>query len=154
MPPLCDQLSQLSLNIASDLIIRPGGIFRLRFYIRDGITPKFPGEEFRDKFFVVLGIDDDKNLIGFLFVNTNDHKDYGPAYNDLQKKILKSDYSFLDHDSYIDCSELQKMKIERFSDALSRGTCDVLTQNDLDIVRALLTENHSVKELRKYNIEI
>lgn len=154
MPSLYELLSEVSKEALVDHILTVGGIYHDNFTIGDGITPKHPGETSRDKFFVVMGINSEDTIMGFLFINSDINQNFGEGFKSLQKKLLKIDYPFLIRDSHLDCSKLRSMRKERFVDAMKRGQCGVLNQNDLDIVASLLTYNHSIKTLRKYNISI
>lgn len=40
------------------------GIYHLRFTREDGIIPKNPDDNYRDKFFVVVGLNNEGNVIG------------------------------------------------------------------------------------------
>lgn len=64
----------------------------------------------KDKFFVVVGEDGD-DYVGYFFINSNINRfiERNQAMYDMQMPLLPRDYSFLDHQSYIDGSKLSKL---------------------------------------------
>lgn len=65
----------------------------------------------KEKYFVVIGITKDKNIIGLSFINSNINLNVHntPELYNLQYKITKDQNSFLDNDSYIDCSDIKEI---------------------------------------------
>jgi len=140
----------------SSRVVAPeiGGIYHLRFTCEDGITPKNPGDTYRDKFFVVVGLNDEGNVIGYLFINSTINKGLSKEVKDYFYKISCNDYSFLDHDSQIDCSDLKQMTIIRFSQTINRGKCGQLNNKDLEIALdyVVMSPTSTPKILRKFNL--
>jgi hypothetical protein len=62
----------------------------------------------KHKYSIIIGISDDKFFIGTVFINSlvNAYAINSPALVALQYEIKQSRYQFLDHNSYVDCSQL------------------------------------------------
>ena len=77
--------------------VAPGSILCLKVCFPHDLQPK-------DKYFVVAGIDDSPLLMK---INTSQKQiEMGKRFSEYQFKIKKSIYTFLDHDSYIDCGTI------------------------------------------------
>lgn len=140
----------------SNRVLAPevGEIYHLRFTRGDGIIPKNPEDTYRDKFFVVVGLNNEGDVLGYLFINSTINKGLSQEVKDFHYKISCSDYSFLDHDSQIDCSDLKQMTIIRFAQTINRGKCGMLNKKDLEIVLDLvvISPTSVTKILRKFNL--
>jgi hypothetical protein len=49
------------LHPLKEMAVKPGSVFRMRFYPQDGVVPKDVIDTSRDKYFVILGKNDDGN---------------------------------------------------------------------------------------------
>lgn len=89
---------------AAELLMRRGNIFIASF-----------GHIHHPKFFVVIG-EDDNCVIGAFFINSEVNRFIirTKVSEELQISISNTDYSFLDHPSFIDCSKIIKIKKEEF----------------------------------------
>ncbi|MDP4274853.1 MAG: hypothetical protein Q8907_11305 [Bacteroidota bacterium] len=75
------------------------------------------------KWNIILDLTDDKCLIASVFINSEINFKYINSHElrDLQYLIRKSDYDFLDHDSFIDCSKVFTEPYSKFKEALIRN---------------------------------
>lgn len=89
--------------------IKIGDVFRITMNKANGITPK-PGDNSRDKFFVVLGFDENGNVYGGVIFNSYININLPPFIQAMQHLVKGDDYEFLSHDSYIDCSSIKTVK--------------------------------------------
>ena len=85
--------------------IRPGAVFKV--YVTNTNPPKY-------KRIVILGINEDETLIGHLFINTsiNLWQLDSDELRNLQIELLSDGRDYLDHDSFLDCSDLRKFSLE------------------------------------------
>lgn len=67
-----------------------GAVFRMHLGEDEGVKGKNPGDEGRNKYFVVLGHDSEGNAIGFVLVDTVVNPD---ALTFFKGKISSSDYA-------------------------------------------------------------
>ena len=94
------------------------------------------------KFFVVIG--ENKNeVVGSFFINSNirNYLMNKPKLLDLQVGLGCSDYSFLTHNSYLDCSQIIRIDKNALSGDLASGNASYrgrLKQEDLDNVLDLV----------------
>lgn len=102
------------LSKLARLSIEVGNIYRIRMDESNGITPKNQGDTYRDKYFVVLGFDSEGNIYGGIVINSQINRHLPPPLASLQIPILRIHYSFLDHDSYLDCASLKTVSPEKF----------------------------------------
>jgi hypothetical protein len=49
--------------------IQPGGVFRMKLTKEEGIIPKEKDDDYRIKYFIVIGKTEDKKVIGFVVIN-------------------------------------------------------------------------------------
>ena len=106
-PPIGDNFPEKQRNAYVKRYIREGSVFRLNF---ENTTPP------KIKRFIILGTDGDSDSAGFLFINKQINIHIFPT-SDLQKLHLflkkTEDRSYLDRDSYIDCSWLYERKLQK-----------------------------------------
>ena len=81
--------------------------------MRNGIKPK-AGDKSRNKYFIVLGFDSEGNAYGGVIINSEINPNIPQSMKNCHLHIECSKYSFLDHDSYVDCSKLKIANIEKF----------------------------------------
>ncbi|MCR5157530.1 MAG: hypothetical protein K6D37_00225 [Prevotella sp.] len=112
-----------------------GQIYRIKANKQNNITPK-DGLLFRLKYFVVLGFDALGNVYGGVVFDSEINRDYiSPDFVDFFLPISSSKYSFLSHDSYIDC---RKMKPVLLSTLLEGDYCGQIEASDLDNILKLI----------------
>lgn len=85
--------------------IRPGAVFRV--YVTSTTPPKI-------KRIVILGINDGQALIGHLFINSNINLHFlnSDELRNLQIELNSAGRDYLEHTSYLDCSDLHKLSLE------------------------------------------
>lgn len=130
--------------------IQPGTVFR--FFVRDTYPPK-------PKFFIVLAADENHIMVATVFINSeiNNNIFPTPELKALHYKISSNTYSFLDHDSYIDCSQLRERPIENLKKDILTDPENVkgnLTVEDFTIIRDIIIRSDSIssKIKRKFNL--
>jgi len=109
----------LSDGIKSNLISNSaeiGDVFRLKFEPKDGIVPK-RDDDSRNKFFVILGIDDAGTAFGFVVINSIINQHLPLERKNLHYQLKASKYSFLEgKDRFVDCSDFKQISKIRFTE--------------------------------------
>ncbi|MEG1544017.1 MAG: hypothetical protein RR382_05770 [Tannerellaceae bacterium] len=90
------------------------------------------------KFFVVMG-ENEKELVGFFFINTDIHPFIKKQQTllDMQFPIRRSDYSFLKYTSFIDCHQLTTFTKSNLISQIATKSAQVkgeLTAEDLQLL--------------------
>ena len=112
-----------------------GQIYRIKANEQNDITPKV-GMLFRPKYFVVIGFDEQGNVYGGVVFDSDINRYYiSPAFVDFFLPISCSKYSFLTHDSYIDC---RKMKPVLLSTLLEGDYCGEIEASDFNNIIKLI----------------
>lgn len=132
------------------LDIKRGDVFRVTMNKANGITPK-KGDESRDKYFVVLGFDNDGNVYGGVVFNSYININLPPYVQAMQYAITRIEYEFLSNDSYIDCSSI---KIVKKSKLLKIRHLGILKSSDVVNVTNKLKTNYRISkiELKRFGI--
>ena len=132
------------------LDIKRGDVFRVTMNKANGITPK-KGDESRDKYFVVLGFDNDGNVYGGVVFNSYININLPPYVQAMQYAITRIEYEFLSNDSYIDCSSI---KIVKKSKLLKSRHLGILKSSDVVNVTNKLKTNYRISkiELKRFGI--
>lgn len=85
--------------------IKIGNVYLLNLNESNGITPKDENPT-RNKFFIVLGFDNDGNVIGGLVINSKINNKLPSTITDYQLPITVEQCPFLNHNSFINCSKI------------------------------------------------
>ena len=101
-----EKLAQSSIEV--------GNVYRIKLDKSSGIIPK-PGDDTRNKFFIILGFDSDGNIYGGVIINSSINANIPSKLKFLHMPIKVSKYSFLEHDSFVDCSSLKTTPLSGFS---------------------------------------
>lgn len=130
--------------------IKIGDVFRITMNRANGITPK-PGDNSRDKFFVVLGFDGNGNVYGGVIFNSYVNINLPPFVQAMQHLVKGDDYEFLSHDSYIDCSSIKTVKKSKLLKSNSLG---ILDTGDVSKVCEKIKSNSRISkvELRRFGL--
>lgn len=134
--------------------IKKGDIFRMTLFPEDGIIPKHEGESERNKYFVVLGMDDDRALVGSVLINSRINEHLFSRIAAQQYRITPDDYSFLTkEESYIDCYSIKEIAIERIRRDATH--VDILKDEDYIEVRRLIRQSPVIAPiiLKKFHLK-
>jgi len=85
--------------------VRLGDVYKIELSKADGIIPK-NGYDTRDKFFVVLGFDEQGNVYGGILFNSKINQNLPTLIKEYHMPILAKDYPFLTHDSFLNCTKI------------------------------------------------
>jgi hypothetical protein len=85
----------------------------LRAFVKDTNPPKI-------KYYVIIGFTNDKLALGTVYINSdiNPNKFTNAELIDLHIPILVSELAFIDHDSFIDCSQIVERNVAAIKDLL------------------------------------
>lgn len=134
MPLLKDMLDKAIQNRARALIIQPGAI----------VLGPMPEVEHL-KFYIIAGISGDRICACSVVINSkiNPFIQKRPKLMAGQVSIFKKDYTFLDHDSFINCAQPLKGRTEVFNGE-SFDVKDILREIDLQHVIQQIKDSGSL----------
>lgn len=119
MTTLGDLLGKTA-NDLMQLSIKIGDVHLLQLDPTNGITPK-NGDVARNKFFIVLGFDNEGNVVGGLVINSKINYNLPPTITDYQLPITVTQCPFLQHNSFVNCSKIIVAKRTNFNRDTYRG---------------------------------
>lgn len=134
---LADELTQNSINI--------GDVHLLNLDQNNGITPK-SGDITRNKFFIVLGFDNDGNVIGGLVINSKINYKLPPSVTDYQLPVSVEQFPFLEHNSFINCSKIIVAKRSKFNKTTYRG--EISDTEMMDLIINTVKESPTVNKMQ------
>lgn len=137
-----------------DMAIRRGSVFRMELFPQDGVTPKNEGDVSRHKYFVVLGVDSDKLLVGSLLINTEINTSMIRIIAPYQHCVYPERYAFLQGKfRYVDCYLIKEFSYDRvLKEAIYVG---LIEDEDLEKIVELAQSSPANRPyvLRKYGID-
>lgn len=132
-------------------MIEVGQIYLIKADESNDITPK-DGMAYRPKFFVVMGIDEEGNIYGGVVFDSEINRNHvSPMMMEFFMPIAASEYAFLTHDSYLDCSKLKPAVAEKLLAGELKG---VLKPAHMTEAKRLIcmSPRESFIHLRKYGL--
>lgn len=132
-----DKLTQNSINI--------GDVHLLNLDQNNGITPK-SGDTTRNKFFIVLGFDNDGNVIGGLVINSKINYKLPPSVTDYQLPVSVEQFPFLEHNSFINCSKIIVAKRSKFNKTTYRG--EISDTEMMELIINTVKESPTVNKMQ------
>ncbi len=134
---LADELTQNSINI--------GDVHLLNLDQNNGITPK-SGDTTRNKFFIVLGFDNEGNVIGGLVINSKINYKLPPSVTDYQLPVSVEQFPFLKHNSFINCSKIIVAKRSKFNKTTYRG--EISDTEMMELIINTVKESPTVNKMQ------
>ena len=116
---LGDILGDVGDKLTQDKI-EVGSVYLISLDQQNGITPK-NGDLTRDKFFIVLGFDQEGNVIGGLVINSNINYNLPSSVTDYHLPIKVEQCPFLKHNSFVNCSKIIVANKTKFTKKTYRG---------------------------------
>ncbi|MCI6293333.1 MAG: hypothetical protein MR647_06100 [Bacteroidales bacterium] len=132
-----DKLTQNSINI--------GDVHLLNLDQNNGITPK-SGDTTRNKFFIVLGFDNEGNVIGGLVINSKINYKLPPSVTDYQLPVSVEQFPFLEHNSFINCSKIIVAKRSKFNKTTYRG--EISDTEMMELIITTIKESPTVNKMQ------
>ena len=112
--------------------VRLGDVYKIELSRADGIIPK-NGYDIRDKFFVVLGFDEQGNVYGGIVFNSKINQNLPTSIKDYHMPISAKDYPFLSHDSFLNCTKIFSVTSTHLWKGEKLGT---INTDDFDLIRS------------------
>lgn len=143
---LGDKFMQDNINV--------GDVHFLPLDESNGITPK-DGDCTRDKFFVVLGFNENGDIIGGLVINSKINRNLPNVITDYYLSITVKQCPFLSYDSFVNCTNLIRAKRDKFNRNTYRGNIDKkseLMEHIIETVKESPTINR--KMLKEFGINL
>ena len=134
---MADELTQNSINI--------GDVHLLNLDQNNGITPK-SGNTTRDEFFIVLGFDNEGNVIGGLVINSKINYKLPPSVTDYQLPVSVEQFPFLEHNSFINCSKIIVAKRSKFNKTTYRG--EISDTEMMELIINTIKESPTVNKMQ------
>ena len=132
--------------------IEVGNIYKIEVDERNGITPPH-GLKTWFKHFAVMGIADDGSLMGCVVFDSEMNREHiEPGNEEFFIPISQGKYSFIDHDSYLECLKLKPATLSNIRQGKAEGR---LTEDDLQKALELTKKSNrnSIITLKAFNIE-
>lgn len=131
--------------------IEIGNIYKIEADTENDITPP-DGRISWHKHFVVMGKAQDGSLYGCVVFDSKINKEYLiPGTEEFYIPIAKGTYSFIDHDSYLECLKLKPATSKKLLQGKFEGKL-----NDTDLEKAMnlvkMSPRHSFILLKAYGI--
>ena len=134
---MADELTQNSINI--------GDVHLLNLDQNNGITPK-SGDTTRNKFFIVLGFDNEGTVIGGLVINSKINYKLPPSVTDYQLPVSVEQFPFLEHNSFINCSKIIVAKRSKFNKTTYRG--EISDTEMMELIINTVKESPTVNKMQ------
>lgn len=131
--------------------IEVGNIYKIAANEDNGITPP-EGRDVWYKHFVVMGKTSDGSVYGCVVFDSDLNREYiEPGDEVFYMPIQAGRYSFIDHDSYLECLELKPATAEKLLEGRAEGK---LKAEDLQEAMKLvkMSRRHSFILLKMYGI--
>ena len=130
--------------------VNVGDVYKITMSQADGIITK-DGYAVRDKFFVVLGFDEQGNVYGGIVLNSKINPNLPPIVKQYHMPISAGNYTFLSHDSFLNCSKMMTTTSTRLMQGKKVGT---INDDDLEMIRTTVCNypNAIPYELQRFGL--
>ena len=147
---LGDILGDVGDKLAQDNI-KVGNVYLINLDQQNGITPK-NGDLTRDKFFIVLGFDNEGNVIGGLVINSKINYNLPSSVTDYQLPIKVEQCPFLKYNSFVNCSKIIVANKAKFTKNTYRG--EISDPEFIDLLINTVKESPTVntKLLKRFGL--
>ncbi len=102
MMKISDALSDAQLSRLAEKTVKIGDVYEITMTEANGIKPK-PGDESRDKYFVVLGFDSSGAAYGGVIINSHINSNLPGYIKMYHMPVKQSKYPFYMYYSFVDC---------------------------------------------------
>ena len=143
-------LGDVGDNLAQDNL-KVGNVYLISLDQQSGITPK-NGDLTRDKFFIVLGFDNEGNVIGGLVINSKINYNLPSSVTDYQLPIKVEQCPFLKYNSFVNCSKIIVANKAKFTKNTYRG--EISDPEFIDLLINTVKESPTVntKLLKRFGL--
>ena len=109
-------------------------------------TSSYPSLRFQHKFFIVLGFDNEGNVIGGLVINSKINYKLPPSVTDYQLPVSVEQFPFLEHNSFINCSKIIVAKRSKFNKTTYRG--EISDTEMMELIINTVKESPTVNKMQ------
>lgn len=144
----------MDISQLKSMSIQRGSVFRMELFPKDGVTSKNVGDISRNKYFVVLGVEQEKILVGSLLINTDINISKIHIIAPYQHCIYPETYDFLaDKFRYVDCYLVKELLYERIMETAEY--IGFINEEDMSKIVKLTLSSPANKPyiLQKYGVE-
>ena len=156
MASLSDMLSETAKSNLIASTIKIGSVYRMKLTPAEGVIPKDTEDTSRNKYFVVVGFDEQGSAIGFVLINTNINPHLTEEVKLLHYPILHKNYPFLENTNrFVDCNRIKRISKEKFNSLFGADSeTGQINEEDLRYIFNTIKDSPTVttKELIKYGI--
>lgn len=130
--------------------VQLGDVYKIEMSIEDGMKLK-NGYDTRDKYFVVLGFDQQGCVYGGIVFNSKINQNLPPIVKDYHMSISAKSYPFLSYDSFLNCSQLLQTTSTRLMQGTKVGT---ISTDDFELIRCTVCSypNAVPRELKRFGL--
>ena len=125
----------------------------MKFYPDDGVVPKNENDSSRDKYFVILGKDEEGGFVALSLINTEINENLKRRIGSFQYRISSANYDFLNgKDRFVDCYDMKEVTSVRIMD--QGDYAGLINETDLNAVIKLVNDSPivSVAKLKRFEI--
>ena len=148
---LGDILGDVGDKLAQDNI-KVGNVYLINLDQQNGITPK-NGDLTRDKFFIVLGFDQEGNIIGGLVINSNINYNLPSSVTDYHLPLKVEQCPFLKHNSFVNCSKIIVANKTKFTKQAYRGEISDSELMELIVNTVKDSPTVNTKQLKRFGLK-
>jgi len=141
-PPLSENFPDDIKETAAKAKLMPGTVLRAK--VQDTNPPK-------EKIFVIVGINSDSTILATVYINSeiNPNIFKSDKLKSLHHRLSKTGRSYLDHDSFIDCSKVVQKNLEEVKNLIVSNplvVVGVLSTTDLLMVTSAIQNAFTIDE--------
>lgn len=155
MPSFYDLLNPQNKEKLITTQLKQGCVFRMHLASEEGVKDKNPGDNGRNKFFVVLGVTQSGDVIGIVLINSNINSNLPKELKDLHYPLLAKDHDFLTRNSFVDCSQIKEIKRDRFASMFNVSSQKgIIKEKDIELIIGAVKSSGliPVKQLKKFGL--
>lgn len=130
--------------------VQLGDVYKIEMSAEDGMNLK-NGYDTRNKFFVVLGFDEQGNVYGGIVFNSKINQNLPTSIKNYHMPISAKDYPFLSHDSFLNCAEIFPATSTHLMKGEKLGT---INTTDFELIRCTVCSypNAVPLELKRFGL--
>ncbi len=133
---LSDLLNAQSLDNLVEFLLEEGDVLRMHLGQEEQIRGKNPGDDGRNKYFIVLGKDSEGNAVGFVVINSEINKNLPQEKKDMHYELKPEKYAFLNgRKRFVDCSAFRVIEKHKFNRLFSQSRKGRIEADDLKLIR-------------------
>lgn len=136
--------------------VKEGDVFRMHLGDDEGVKGKNPGDDGRNKYFVIIGHDSEGNALGFVLINSEINKDLPDKRKVMHYPLHAKDYPFLEgKDRFVDCSDFKVISQRKFTQLFGSQTSKgQIHKNDLSYIKTAVAsyEDAEPKLMKRFGL--